>query len=52
MNSLGYVVGSDEMEHLRVEHVIDVEDHLSQQPICRGIKWSVYEIVPRISFNC
>ena len=51
MDRLGNVVGDHQVEHLRVEHVIDVEYHLSKQPICGIIERCIDEVAAGVSLD-
>lgn len=44
VNTLGDIVGNDQMTHLGVEHVVDVEHELGEQPVIGGVQGCVDKI--------
>ena len=51
MNALGNVVAYNQVEHLCVEHIIDVEDHLGEQPVGGAIERGVDEVAPGVGLD-
>lgn len=51
MNGLGNVVSHNKMEHLGVEHIIDVEHHLGEQPIVVAILGCIDKILPFVGLD-
>ena len=44
VDGFGHVVADDQVVHLGVELVVDVEDHLAEEPVVGGVKGSVDEV--------
>lgn len=48
MDGLSNIVSDDQVEHLRMEEIVHVEDHLGEQPIVRLVKRGVDEVAPGV----